>query len=238
MSTNAVCVQCNRVNATEGSMQHPYCKKCFKKIWNNDYDKYLFWLATEHNEGIFQNIQIKSNKRILNVGSGDDWYGTDRVDVIKRPAVTKVYDISKGLPYKNNTFDEVYCKSIFEHTENPNKFLLECKRVLKKGGVVKILTDHAPFIFHHYNRIGKKHGDYRYSGDKIDYKDCHYALYTPEHLRNHLHKANLELVKYGLVLWGDVADNISLKTRIIQKLMSIFLGRFGYPVVYAIGRKT
>ena len=35
-----ICVKCGK-EATEGSMKQPYCKKCFKRIWNNDYNKYM-----------------------------------------------------------------------------------------------------------------------------------------------------------------------------------------------------
>jgi reverse gyrase len=42
-----MCVNCGG-NATKGSMKHPYCKKCFKKIFNDDYDKYLHFLRRTH----------------------------------------------------------------------------------------------------------------------------------------------------------------------------------------------
>jgi NAD-dependent SIR2 family protein deacetylase len=41
------CVNCGK-EAMKGSMKHPYCKKCFKKIWDNDYDKYNEWLLKTH----------------------------------------------------------------------------------------------------------------------------------------------------------------------------------------------
>lgn len=46
--TGFMCVKCGESNATKGSMKHPYCKKCFKKVWNNDYDAYAKWLAKTH----------------------------------------------------------------------------------------------------------------------------------------------------------------------------------------------
>lgn len=35
-------------NATEGSMKHPYCKKCFKEVWDDDYEKYNKFMEYEH----------------------------------------------------------------------------------------------------------------------------------------------------------------------------------------------
>lgn len=48
------CVECGACgqNVTEGSMRHPYCKKCFKKVFNNDYDKYFAFLEFNHNQNI------------------------------------------------------------------------------------------------------------------------------------------------------------------------------------------
>lgn len=44
-----ICVECGkRIEKIKGSMKHPYCKECFSKVWNNDYDKYLDWLRSSH----------------------------------------------------------------------------------------------------------------------------------------------------------------------------------------------
>jgi len=46
-----ICVNCGKatkIENAEGSHKHPFCKKCFKKVWKNDYDKYTKWLAKTH----------------------------------------------------------------------------------------------------------------------------------------------------------------------------------------------
>lgn len=47
MKSGFICVKC-KADATEGSMKHPYCKRCFKKVWDNDFQKYLKWLSRTH----------------------------------------------------------------------------------------------------------------------------------------------------------------------------------------------
>ena len=42
-----VCVSCGG-KATRGSMKHPYCKKCFKERFDNDYDKYSKFMIEQH----------------------------------------------------------------------------------------------------------------------------------------------------------------------------------------------
>lgn len=46
-----VCVECGKIiddKDIKGSMKHPYCKKCFKKVWNNDYNVYFRFLEKTH----------------------------------------------------------------------------------------------------------------------------------------------------------------------------------------------
>jgi endogenous inhibitor of DNA gyrase (YacG/DUF329 family) len=42
------CVKCGK-DANKGSMQHPYCEKCFKIVFNNDYNKYSNFMNGKHN---------------------------------------------------------------------------------------------------------------------------------------------------------------------------------------------
>lgn len=74
-------------------------------------------------------------KKILNVGCGNQVYGTERIDIVKTPATTRIHDLEKRFPYPDNTFDEVYSQYVFEHMKNPYSLLLEMNRVCKKGGV-------------------------------------------------------------------------------------------------------
>jgi len=46
-----ICVKCGKIikfPKVKGSLRHPYCKKCFKEVWNNDYGKYGKWLYLTH----------------------------------------------------------------------------------------------------------------------------------------------------------------------------------------------
>jgi SAM-dependent methyltransferase len=53
----------------------------------------------------------------------------------------KVADIENdGLPYKDNTFDVVYSKSVLEHFHYPERYVKEAYRVLKPGGLFLTLT--------------------------------------------------------------------------------------------------
>lgn len=46
-----ICVKCGELvqsKNAKGSVKHPYCKKCFKKVGDNDYNKYKEWLCKTH----------------------------------------------------------------------------------------------------------------------------------------------------------------------------------------------
>lgn len=70
----------------------------------------------------------------------DNWFCTDLV-----PAPDKnIYycDMTKDFYFESETFDYVYTEHGIEHItfEGCLKFLSECRRVLKKGGILRIVT--------------------------------------------------------------------------------------------------
>lgn len=50
------------------------------------------------------------------------------------------FDIRK-LPYKDNSYDVIYCISVLEHTKNFEQIIKEFRRVLKKDGLLLITFD-------------------------------------------------------------------------------------------------
>ncbi len=52
----------------------------------------------------------------------------------------KKTDFNTKLPYKDNSFDFILCKSVIEHIWETEKFLKEILRILKPGGRLLILT--------------------------------------------------------------------------------------------------
>ncbi len=58
------------------------------------------------------------------------------------PTNIKVWNLAKGIPFDNDSVDAVYHSHLLEHLDWPvaELFLLECKRVLKPGGVLRIVV--------------------------------------------------------------------------------------------------
>ena len=133
-------------------------------------------------------------KKILNVGCGNDTYGTHFIDLYPTRREVIKCDVNKDkFPFKGNFFDEVIAIGLFEHLTNPLNFLKESYRVLKKGGKLIIITDNAGF----WGIFGNTHhGEYE-KRRKIEgfQEDKHYALFTPHHLKNWLEHVGFRKVK-------------------------------------------
>jgi ubiquinone/menaquinone biosynthesis C-methylase UbiE len=169
--------------------------------------------------------------RILNVGCGKDTYGTDFVDLYpSRPEVIKCNIDKEKLPYKDGTFDKVYAKCIFEHLTNPGFALGEMVRVLKKGGILEIITDNASYLGYHLSIFGAKlhMGGYKGFGKS----DKHYALYTAEHLKNFIENFRLKLVR---IEYQNTKGN--LLVQIIRMLLMMLSRRIACPRIRVIAYK-
>ena len=92
-------------------------------------------------------MKIKKKDRVLEVGPGhnpsyrsnvlaDKFVDSNyhRCGNIKiYPHQTFVNADGENLPFKDKEFDYVICNQVLEHTENPEKFILEQNRVAKRG---------------------------------------------------------------------------------------------------------
>jgi SAM-dependent methyltransferase len=153
--------------------------------------------------------QQAAPKRILNVGCGTDEYGTHRMDFVPAPNVTEVGSVLQ-LPYRDGVFDEVFGANILEHMGNPMAFLQECVRVLRPGGKLVMVTDHAGYIG--YQFVGWRAGDnHQWHGA---HKDRHFMLYSRGHLAN-----------FAEVLGLDV-ESVSLYTKWKQGFRARVIGLF------------
>ena len=59
-------------------------------------------------------------------------------DATAHPGVDKVVDLTKPLPFADNSVDHIYLAHVFEHVFNWPDTLKECHRILKPGGTVFI----------------------------------------------------------------------------------------------------
>ena len=149
------------------------------------------FVAPMYNE-IINRIMLIKPKKLLDVGCGTgnvlmklvennniELYGLDlsekMIDVAKKnlgnSADLKVGD-SECMPWENNTFDVIVCNASFHHYPNPDKTLLEMKRILKSNGTLIIGDPTAPVVIiqvlNLYYKLSNT-GDYKiYHKNKIE----------------------------------------------------------------------
>ena len=137
-------------------------------------------------------FSMLKKQRILDIGAdtgdfsrfladnGFDVYAVDAVDKaiesIKAKGITAYkLDVEEdNLPFEDNYFDSVYCGEIIEHLLTPDHLLKECKRVLKREGVlvvtvpnacsirnrIKVLLGVLPDVYAKYNNSNAHMRDY------------------------------------------------------------------------------
>ena len=78
----------------------------------------------------------------LNIGCGEHRLeGYKGVDITKTGAADIVADINKPWKFaKDETVDEIYASHIVEHVDSLIHFFNESHRVLKKGGILKVIA--------------------------------------------------------------------------------------------------
>jgi SAM-dependent methyltransferase len=126
----------------------------------------------------------------LNLGAGTDIRRNMlNFDCVKLPGIDKVGDVTKGLPFPNETFDGVIAYHVLEHiphhTDNGKDGFIfvmeELHRVLKPGGwlIVRIPNGHSRF------------------GDPTHYRVLTketFLFFTENHIRNYLSPIRFDIL--------------------------------------------
>lgn len=79
--------------------------------------------------------------RLVNIGCGGvyhpDWINLDK---LPRSGEVQAYDISRPLPFADDSVDVCYSSHVLEHLPRPlaRRFLLDCRRALKPGGIARL----------------------------------------------------------------------------------------------------
>jgi predicted SAM-dependent methyltransferase len=99
--------------------------------------------------------------KFLNIACGDYFVLDDswcNIDFAPKSKAIKQGDILSGLPYEDSTFDMVYSSHFIEHISKKDvvNFLIDCRRVLKPGGLIRLVLPNFENIAREYiNNIEK-----------------------------------------------------------------------------------
>lgn len=81
------------------------------------------------------NLPFGDNKKILEIGGGNNPFFRPNLDVREGPEIDIVADINKTLPITNNAYDGVFCRYAIEHISwrEVRGFIQEVYRILAPG---------------------------------------------------------------------------------------------------------
>ncbi|WP_455368857.1 methyltransferase domain-containing protein [[Eubacterium] cellulosolvens] len=164
---------------------------------------------------------------ILNVGCGEQSYGDVRCDIYPSKAVNVICD-AMHLPFRNNSFEQVYSKTVFEHLNNPMLALQEQKRVLRNRSRIVLITDNAGYWRFYLFPNGNHLAYHQRENDK------HYALYTKLHLENFFKDIKMQIVSIKFIEFGKTKLD-----RFVHLLSKIFwqLNLISYPCIEVVATK-
>lgn len=117
--------------------------------------------------GLKKRVNIKSEYKYLNLGSGprgidnNSWIN---IDGYIDKNVHYLCDFNKALPFEDETFDGIFCEHVVEHFdfEHGVKMMAECRRILKKDGVIRIIVPDGEIIINSYINNPRKIVDYKH----------------------------------------------------------------------------
>lgn len=112
-------------------------------------------------------LMNKNHQNILDVGCASGWFLSQVASKYPKAKCTGVDVYKKGieygkktykslnlivadahkLPFPNKSFDVIICTEVLEHVVNPDKVLIEIKRLLSEDGIVIIEMDTGNILF-------------------------------------------------------------------------------------------
>jgi ubiquinone/menaquinone biosynthesis C-methylase UbiE len=153
-------------------------------------------------------------KRILNAGCWKSRYGTDFVDLQPQFPECLKCDLDRDkLPYKGNTFDEIYSWGVIGHLTNLGHFLNEAKRVLKPKGTLTVYVENAG-LWGWYGMA--YHGGYEMENKSWgrSENDISFTLHTPYTLKNWLLRYGFKIKELRYASGDENQDNKQIQQAI------------------------
>lgn len=114
---------------------------------------------------------------------------------VKKTTKFEVKGSAEKMPFKANTFNSIMAGELIEHVHQPQNFVRESFRILKKGGVLLITTPNVKSLV---NRVFKNY-----------HHEFHVSLFTKEKLWKLLEDEGFKIESYRTFPYTEESCNCS-----------------------------
>jgi predicted SAM-dependent methyltransferase len=155
---------------------------------------YHDWRARKQTQNFLANLSQQG--LCVNLGCGyfpmKEWINVDQA---RGPEVQVVWDLRRGLPFRDESCSAIFSEHLIEHVprEDAERLLAECYRVLANGGVLRLSTPDAG----RYLRS--------YAGDQKFLRDPAFGQATEAPMN----RVNQMMREYGQHLWVYDAESLT-----------------------------
>jgi predicted SAM-dependent methyltransferase len=156
---------------------------------------YHDWLARRRTRSLLDALPASDLR--INLGCGySPMEGWINVDMARGPRVDIVWDLRRGLPFRNDSSEAIFSEHVIEHLpkEGAEDLVRECYRVLQPGGVLRLSTPDA----------GRFLRSYAGDADFLHHPEFSEAIETP------LDRINMMMREGGQHLWTYDAASLLL----------------------------
>jgi SAM-dependent methyltransferase len=153
----------------------------------------------------------------LNVGCGSRYApGWINIDFNSVDTAVRALDLSHGIPYPDDHFDVVYHSHVLEHLPREGgAFLLrECHRVLRPGGVIRVVVPDLELLARSYlraleaARAAAPNADADHEWAVIHLIDQLVRHQSGGEMLRYIAQANLPNLDYVVATWGAEASAV------------------------------
>lgn len=154
----------------------------------------------------------------------------------------KAYNaFAEDIAFPNASFDVVYVRQAMHHANNLNKFIAECVRVLKPGGLLLTIRDHV--VYNDNDKIAflKAHPLQKFYGGENAYTAAEYkeAMTKAGAVVQQEFKYYDTVINYFPKTNDDLKQEISIRNNRLKKHLEGKIGKLGQiPFIFELYKKA
>lgn len=172
-------------------------------------------------------------KKYLNLGCGSRFHPAwTNVDFVSTSEYVIAHDLSHGIPFPDDYFDVVYHSHLLEHISKTEAepFMRECCRVLRSGGVLRIVVPDLELLARTYLEVlesacgGSPGTNANYEWILLHLYDQTVRSISGGEMARYLSNPDIPNIEFVLSMIGKEANNIlygrTIKKSFFEKIKS------------------